>query len=163
MTEAGGRLDEAAQLEVRNAFRSILEKGAEECPEAPRPPGAKGRTPKSKGRHLLERMEKDIDEILRFMTDERIPFGNNQAERDIRLLKVQQKISGCFRSLAWANDFILLRSFVLTCTRRGLRPLEVLENLFNNKMPSFMSENPQPTHSLSEEAPCQDYPAEKAA
>jgi transposase len=160
---AGGRLDEARQQEVKNAFREILRKGAEECPLKPKPPGKKGRAPKSKGRHLVDRLEKDIDDVLRFMTDVSVPFTNNLAERTVRALKIKLKISGCFRTLVSANEFILIRSFLQTCVRRGVEPHQALLDLFDGKTFSFMSEKPLTPPSLSDEAHPQEFHAPKAA
>jgi hypothetical protein len=60
---------------------------------------------RSKARNLLERLREYEDDVLRFLGDPRVPFTNNQGERDIRMLKVQQKISGCFRSADGARIF----------------------------------------------------------
>jgi transposase len=69
-----------------------------ETPEEPKPPGKKrGPTKKSKARNLLERLVNDVDDVLRFATNRFAPFTNNQAENDLRMLKVKLKISGCFR------------------------------------------------------------------
>ena len=66
-------------------------------------------------------------------------FRRNRAENDIRMLKVQQKISGCFRSKTGADDFCLLRSYLLTCERNGMGPHEALTILFTEQLPIFLS------------------------
>jgi hypothetical protein len=71
-------------------------------------------------RNLLERLINYEDEVLGFMTDERIPYTNNQGERDLRMSKVQQKISGCFRSMQGAYNFARIRSYISTCIKRFL-------------------------------------------
>ena len=69
-----------------------------------------------------------------------VPFTNNRAENDLRMTKVQQKISGCFRSLEGARIFCLVRSYLLTCPdRTGLDPAEALRLLFEGKLPDFIS------------------------
>ena len=138
--EAGGSLDEALQREHRHRFRALLEKAGEECPPEPPPPGWKrGRYAKSPGRNLIERMTKDEDMILRFMTSALVPFTNNVAENFLRMLKVQLKISGCFKSEARAADFALIYSYIRTCRNNGIRPNDALRTLFKNQAPAFMN------------------------
>ena len=77
-------------------------------------------------------------ETLRFLEDPTVPFTNNQGENDIRMTKVQQKISDCFRSIEEANVFCLVRSYLSTCRKNGIDPSEALKPLFDGKSPSFM-------------------------
>ena len=70
-------------------------------------------------------------EILRFTTDLRIPFTNNEAERDLRMAKLQQKISGTFRSEGGAQRFAAIRSYIETGRKHGHNPLDLLIQLFN--------------------------------
>ena len=71
----------------------------------------RGRTKRTKARNLLERLRDHEDDVLRFMDVIHVPFTNNQGERDIRMTKVQQKISGCFRSIDGAETFCRIRSY----------------------------------------------------
>jgi transposase len=89
------------------------------------PPGAVG------GRHraLARRITRRLDDYLRFATDPRVPFDNNAAERDIRMVKIKQKVSGCLRTLTGAQDFAAMRSYLATAAKHGRRPFDVLTEL----------------------------------
>lgn len=69
------------------------------------------------------------------------PFTNNQGERDIRMIKVQQKISGCFRSMEGAINFCRVRSYLSTCKKNKLTASDALEMVFNGKLPDFIQQN----------------------
>ena len=71
--------------------------------------------------------------MLRSLDDCRVPFDNNQAERDLRMVKLQQKISGCWRTPAGAGAFLTVRSYVSTACKQRLNPLEVLRRLFEGR------------------------------
>jgi transposase len=89
------------------------------------PPGAVGR----RHRALARRIRRRLDEYLRFASDLRVPFDNNLAERDIRMAKIKQKVSGCLRTLAGAQDFAAMRSYLSTAAKHGRRPFDVLTEL----------------------------------
>jgi transposase len=89
------------------------------------PPGAVGR----RHRALARRIRRRSEDYLRFATDLRVPFDNNAAERDIRMAKIKQKVSGGMRTLAGAQDFAAMRSYLSTAAKHGRRPFDVLAEL----------------------------------
>lgn len=96
------------------------------------PPKGSGRAKvaQTKERNLLDHLEKFEDADLPIMKEINVPFTNNQAEHDIRMVKVQQKVSGCFRSMNGARCFCRLRGYLLTNNKRGNSPYNVLNQLF---------------------------------
>jgi transposase len=138
--KAGGKLSDEEQRRVRKKYRRILAAAEKENPVSPRQGKQKrGRAAQSKTRNLLDRMRDYESEILRFMTDVDVPFTNNQAERDIRMAKVQQKISGSFRSWEGARYFCRIRGYVSTCEKHNISSADALKVLYNGKFPDFMS------------------------
>jgi transposase len=94
------------------------------------PPGAVGR----RHRALARRIHRRLEDYLRFATDPRVPFDNNPAERDIRMVKIKQKVSGCMRTLAGAQDFAAMRSYLATAAKHGRRPFDVLTELTSGNL-----------------------------
>lgn len=82
---------------------------------------------------LIRRLQDKRDQVLRFMTDFRVPFDNNGSERDIRMVKLQQKISSCFRTPEGAQAFCRIRSYLSTARKQGHSPLTALEHAFAGK------------------------------
>ena len=138
--EAGGRLNIMASEHYRKRYRALIEEAEKECPapDETKRKGIRGRVPRSKARNLLDRLRNFENDVLRFMDEENVPFSNNQAENDLRMTKVQQKISGCFRSFEGAKIFCRIRSYLTTCRKQGLTASEALRLLFEGKQPSFM-------------------------
>jgi len=95
-------------------------------PALARRAGARGRSPKRVGHNLLQRLRDHNTAVLRFMFDFAVPFTNNQAEQDIRMMKVKMKISGGFRTLAGAQTFKTLRSILSTARKQGWNILRTL-------------------------------------
>lgn len=82
-------------------------------------------------RNMVERLRDYKTEILRFMHDPRVPFDNNLAERDIRMMKVKQKISGCFRTVNGMEDFCEIRGYISTARKNGVRAFEAIQMAFD--------------------------------
>src|SRR5512138_3825001 len=89
------------------------------------PPGPVGR----RHRALARRIRRRLDDYLRFATDLAVPFDNNAAERDIRMAKIKQKVSGGMRTLTGAQDFAAIRSYLATAAKHGRHPFDVLTEL----------------------------------
>lgn len=114
-------------------YDDIVQKGLEINPFEPPPETEKkkrGRVAKSKARNLLERLRDYKSYILRFFNDFRVPFDNNFSERDIRIMKLKQKISGCFRSFKGAQYFARIRSYIMTARKQNTSCFNALVNLF---------------------------------
>lgn len=139
--EAGGLLSETLQNDYHTRYQKILEHAELECPAPPSPDKpTRGRVKRSKSRNLLERLKNFQDDVLRFMSVNILPFTNNQAENDIRMTKVQQKISGCFRSMEGAYLFCRIRSYLLTCQKHDVTLTDALELLFQARLPDFIEQ-----------------------
>jgi len=122
----------------RSRFRQVIQTGEIEMPLPPPEPNQskkKGREKKTKERNLLERLRNFEQDVLRFMVEKEVPFTNNRGENDIRMTKVQQKISGCFKSMEGAKIFCRVRSYLLTAQKHKLTPTEALKTLFDGKLP----------------------------
>lgn len=104
----------------RRRYRKLLQEGRDANPLNPPPVVKKrGRKKQTKTQNLLDRLEKYEAYVLAFLHDFNIPFTNNQAEQDIRMNKVKQKVSGCFRTLHGAESFLSIRSYVSTVRKCG--------------------------------------------
>ena len=112
-------------------YDKLVEEGMKANPIPEKVPGKRGRTGKGKFRCLLERFRDFKNDILRFARDWRVPFTNNTAERAIRWAKVKDKVSGCFRSKAGADDFAAVLSYVSTAALHGLSSFDALKSLFS--------------------------------
>jgi transposase len=108
-------------LELETRYDDILREGAREweTPEKLDEPVKRGRKAKSKAANLAERFILYKSDILRFLRNELVPFDNNQAERDVRMVKVKQKVSGSFRTKEGADQFARIRGFISTARKQG--------------------------------------------
>ncbi len=139
--DAGGLLKRTESKKYRHKYRAILRKAEVECP----PPddterkGKRGRMKRTKARNLLERLRDFENDVLRFLENKIVPFTNNLGENDIRMTKVQQKISGCFRSMDGAKIFCRVRSYLSTCRKQCVKTSKALDLLFQGKLPDFVN------------------------
>ena len=127
--EHGSSPDRAARG-LRRPLRALLAAGLAANPPPERAVRRRGRVKQSPARNLLERLWLGQEAVLAFLDDLTIPFDNNQAERDLRMLKVQQKVSGCFRSETGAAAFARIRGYLSTLRKQGHALLAALEALF---------------------------------
>jgi transposase len=122
------RLSAQQLKELHASYRQVIKLGYEENPGLD--PGVSGRRPKrTKAQNLLLRLDQRETDVLRFAHDFRVPFDNNLCERDLRMIKLQQKISGCWRTTEGADRFLAIRSYLSTAKKHGLRPVEALTKL----------------------------------
>jgi len=113
-------------------YLQIVDTGAAQhpVPESSAGPTRRGRRKQSKARNLLDRFRDHPDGILAFMRDFAVPFDNNRSERDLRMMKLRQKISGTFRSFDALVDFCRIRGYVSTARKNGLNALDALRRVF---------------------------------
>lgn len=127
----GGALEPSTRTAFVERYRQLLDAGDQANPPAQgRRPGQRGRLKQSKPRNVLNRLRHHQREVLAFLEDFAVPFENSQAERDIRMVKVQQKIAGCFRSEEGAAAFCRIRGYLSTLRKQGRPLLAALVSVF---------------------------------
>lgn len=121
-------LSEAEYANLQKRYRNILTRGGKELPEIPKKAkGKRGRMAKSYAHNLWERLKAHETAVLLFARDSHVPFTNNRAERDLRMAKVKQKISGCFRREQYARAYCRISSYLQTMANKGINPLVAIQ------------------------------------
>lgn len=134
-----GVVDVRWQGRYRKRYRELITTGIKNNPPRVKQDGnIRGRTAQSKTVNLLWRLRDKEAEVLRFMTHPDARFDNNQAERDLRMNKVRQKVSGGFRSAKAGAEFMNIRSFVSTAIKQRADPVEELVKLFTPGNTDYM-------------------------
>ena len=112
-------------------YVAIVQTGLEEERHDPPPPtGQRGRKKQHKSKNLLDRLAKYQAETLASMQDFAVPFDNNLAERDLRMMKVKQKVSGGFRTTPGAHAFCRIRRYIATMKKQGHNAIAALKSVF---------------------------------
>jgi transposase len=124
-----GELDVLQLAGYHAAYQHIIATGHRENPPITRRTGRRGPIGQTPARNLLRRLDAHRHDVLRFAHDFHVPFDNNLVERDIRMVKLQQKISGCWRTPSGADHFLALRAYLSTARKQGQHLLDALTRL----------------------------------
>jgi transposase len=113
---------------LQKRYRNILTRGNKELPPIPpKPSGKRGKLAKSDAHNLWERLKKHEASVLLFAKDPHVTFTNNRAEQDLRMAKVKQKVSGCFRAEVYAHAYCRISSYLQTMANKGYNPLVAIQ------------------------------------
>jgi transposase len=124
------QVDAAHRKRLRSRYDKWVKAGLEAHPEITKPSGRRGRIGQSKETNLLRRLRDKCEEVLRFINDLSVPFDYNQAERDLRMIKVQQKVSGCFRIEKGAERCCVISSYISTIRKQGCNLMDSIKAAF---------------------------------
>ena len=122
------RLSDKEFAHLQKRYRTILTRGEKELPPIPpKPSGKRGKIAKSDAHNLWQRLKLHEASVLLFAKDPHVPFTNNRAERDLRMAKVKQKVSGCFRLEIYARAYCRISSYLQTMANKGYNPLIAIQ------------------------------------
>ncbi len=117
--------------EFSKDYDEIMSYADKECPPEVPKERKRGKIRRGKTRALIERLKKFKDDVCRFAHNFAVPFDNNQAERDVRNVKTKTKVSGCFRSIKGAQDYLKIMSFISTGNKHGINAFDALTAAFS--------------------------------
>lgn len=120
--------------DLRDLYDAVLAQAEQDHPVA-QPNAKRGRTKQSKAVNLIGRLRQYSDDVWRFMTQANVPFTNNLAEQAVRMPKVKQKVSGCFRTAEGAHTYCVIRSYVATMQKQGGDVFAALVSTFKGHVP----------------------------
>ena len=129
------QLSEKEYKNLQKRYRNILTRGEKELPPIPpKQNGKRGKVAKSDAHNLWERLKKHESAVLLFAKLAYVPFTNNRAERDLRMSKVKQKVSGCFRKSLYAKAYCRISSYLQTMANKGYNPLVAIQMAFSGQI-----------------------------
>lgn len=129
------QLSEKEYKNLQKRYRNILTRGEKELPPIPpKQNGKRGRIAKSDAHNLWERLRDLETAVLMFAKYSYVPFTNNRAERDLRMSKVKQKVSGCFRKRIFAKAYCRISSYIQTMANKGYNPLVAIQMAFSGQI-----------------------------
>jgi transposase-like protein len=135
------KLTKMAYSNLQKRYRTILICGKKELPNIPTKSKNKtGKIAKSDAHNLWDRLKKHEDSVLRLAHDPQVSFTNNRAEQDLRMAKVKQKVSGCFRSEIYAKAYCRISSFLQTMANKGINPLIAIQMAITGEIDSVAGE-----------------------
>ena len=130
------KLTGKALANLQKRYSNILTRGEKELPEIPpKPTGQRGKIAKSDAHNLWERLKKHEASVLLFASHSQVPFTNNRAEQDLRMAKVKQKVSGCFRTERYAQAYCRISSYLQTMANKGYNPLTAIQLALAGRIP----------------------------
>jgi len=129
------QLTEQEYKNLQKRYRNILTRGEKELPPIPpKQNGKRGKVAKSDAHNLWERLKKHETAVLLFAKLPHVSFTNNRAERDLRMSKVKQKVSGCFRTIKFAKAYCRISSYLQTMANKGYNPLVAIQMAFSGQI-----------------------------
>jgi hypothetical protein len=135
------KLGDKDLVNLQKRYRNILTRGAKELPVIPaKPSGKRGKLAKSDAHNLLERFLAHEASVLLFAKDPHVSFTNNRAEQDLRMSKVKQKVSGCFRTETYALAYCRISSYLQTMANKGYNPLIAVQIALAGELDSILGE-----------------------